>query len=119
MCVPGRSRRMPSRSRSPRTGPARTRSSPLRTRPREKSRSILDPMRCRPWLAAIVLVWAGCGDNRIHPGPVTPDARGVCGNAIVEDGEDCDDGDRLADPVCDDACHFTCGESTPPLDGDG
>ncbi|MCA9678322.1 MAG: DUF4215 domain-containing protein [Kofleriaceae bacterium] len=33
----------------------------------------------------------------------------TCGNAEVEPGEDCDDGDLELDSACDATCHFTCG----------
>lgn len=36
----------------------------------------------------------------------------VCGNGITETGEDCDDGDEIADVICSATCHFTCGDGT-------
>ena len=62
--------------------------------------------------AVAVALLAACGDNLK---PVALDARtidatsAVCGNAIVEAGEDCDDGDTTADAACDASCRFTCG----------
>lgn len=64
----------------------------------------------RTFLALVLAILAfGCkGDNK---SAVAPDAGGdaVCGNAVIEDGEDCDDGSLDLDVVCDSACHFTCG----------
>ncbi len=34
---------------------------------------------------------------------------GRCGDGVVSPGEDCDDGDALADATCDATCHFACG----------
>lgn len=58
--------------------------------------------------AALVIA---CGDN-LTPrqevdAPPTPPA--VCPNGMVEAGEDCDDGDMIADVTCDETCRFTCG----------
>ncbi|HVV85096.1 MAG TPA: DUF4215 domain-containing protein [Kofleriaceae bacterium] len=64
--------------------------------------------------AAVGLASAACGDN-LHPekldgGTVAIDAPfHECGNGTVEPGEECDDGDTIADMVCDATCHFTCG----------
>ncbi|MBK9032871.1 MAG: hypothetical protein IPL61_16635 [Myxococcales bacterium] len=56
---------------------------------------------------------SACGDNLKPPADdaaVAIDATpAVCGNGTVEVGEDCDDGDQVADAVCTDSCHFTCG----------
>ncbi len=55
------------------------------------------------------LAAAACGDNLR---PLEPDADlplPICSNGTVEAGEDCDDGDQVRDPLCDDLCHFTCG----------
>ncbi|MBE7451661.1 MAG: DUF4215 domain-containing protein [Kofleriaceae bacterium] len=53
---------------------------------------------------------AACGDNLK---PAEPDAAdvpvAVCGDGVVQPGEDCDDGDQLPGPVCDERCRFTCG----------
>jgi len=62
-------------------------------------------------LAALALTVAACGDN------LKPDAdaasidgtTAVCGNALLEAGEGCDDGDLLADAVCGADCQLTCG----------
>jgi cysteine-rich repeat protein len=54
-----------------------------------------------------VLAGAACGDNLKKLSPDAPTA--VCGNLIVEPGEDCDDGDTIPDAICDGNCHFTCG----------
>ena len=68
----------------------------------------------RRGLVAVLLATAalaGCGDNLK---PTDPDAAtdappAICGNNVVEAGEDCDDGDFITDAVCDDQCRFTCG----------
>jgi cysteine-rich repeat protein len=60
---------------------------------------------------------AGCGDNKrpaFEDAGTGVDAAAdafphVCGNSVVEPGEDCDDGDQVTDTVCDSTCHFTCG----------
>ena len=49
-----------------------------------------------------------CGDN-IVPAPDIDAASQLCANSMVEGTEDCDDGDTVTDPVCDDMCRFTCG----------
>jgi len=62
-------------------------------------------------LLTCVLAVAACGDN-IHlasDAALPPDAAAACGNYKVEPGEDCDDGDRVTDPICDSDCKFTCG----------
>ena len=37
------------------------------------------------------------------------DAPGVCGNKIIEDGENCDDGNNSDHDGCDASCHVECG----------
>ncbi len=69
---------------------------------------------CGPAALMFVLA-AACGDNLKPPGddaaPPPIDAPpAVCGNSQVEAGEDCDDGDQVADAVCTADCHFTCGD---------
>lgn len=72
-------------------------------------------MRTIRALVLVTLALAGCkGDNK---SAVLPDAghmpgTGTCGNAVIEDGEDCDDGDLVLDAVCDSGCGFTCGNGT-------
>ncbi|MEZ4402784.1 MAG: DUF4215 domain-containing protein [Kofleriaceae bacterium] len=65
-------------------------------------------------VATLTLLLAACGDNLKPPAEdadaAVDAAAGVCGNGTVEAGEDCDDGDQVADAVCDAACHFTCGD---------
>ena len=77
--------------------------------------------------SAIVILFAaalgaaalgGCGSK--HSSDTadagTPDARTKCGNSVVEAGEECDDGDKVTDIVCDSTCHFTCGNGTVDTD---
>jgi cysteine-rich repeat protein len=59
------------------------------------------------WLAALTACGGHDGSPAIDAGP---DAQtSVCGDAEVDPGEDCDDGDLELDVVCDTHCHFTCG----------
>jgi cysteine-rich repeat protein len=51
---------------------------------------------------------ASCGDN-IVPQQAIDAPTQLCANGMVEGTEDCDDGDTVLDPTCDEACHFTCG----------
>ena len=64
---------------------------------------------------AIVILLAACGDN-IKPAADAAKGNshaeagvGVCGDLVVDPGEDCDDGDTMLDATCDATCHFTCG----------
>ena len=52
---------------------------------------------------------AACGDNLPGAPDDAPPAGSVCGNGVLEPGEDCDDGNNVADAECDAACRFTCG----------
>src|SRR5882672_2761677 len=73
---------------------------------------MLSPMR-RPLAVAMFFVGLyACGDN-LHQN-VEPQA--VCGNGVVEAGEDCDDNDTIPDVVCDGTCHFTCGNGVVDTD---
>lgn len=67
-------------------------------------------------VAALALAAAGCGDNLAPPDAEPDTAPAVCGNQVVEDGEQCDDGDRVTDANCDENCRITCGNGA--LDGD-
>lgn len=62
-------------------------------------------------LAVAILVLACRGDNKSALLPDSGDmpSTGTCGNAVIEDGESCDDGDLVLDAVCDSGCKFTCG----------
>jgi cysteine-rich repeat protein len=60
----------------------------------------------------LILVFAACGDNKTRSAETPPDSGSinsdsVCGNRIVEPGEDCDDG--VLTVSCDATCHATCG----------
>lgn len=63
--------------------------------------------------ACVLVILAACGDNKssaVPDGGDSPDAvTARCGNLVIEDGEDCDDGNRVLDSICDADCHFTCG----------
>jgi cysteine-rich repeat protein len=62
-------------------------------------------------LALVVLGAAfvfACGDN-IVPLQETDAPPQICSNSVVEGTEECDDGDLVTDPMCDDMCRFTCG----------
>jgi cysteine-rich repeat protein len=70
-------------------------------------------MRALPILAIALLVVA-CGDNIK---PVIPDEPVIiCGNGVLEAGEECDDHNTMKDTVCDATCHLTCGNGV--LDAD-
>ncbi len=61
---------------------------------------------------AAVAALSGCGDN-LRPA-LPPDAAvdapaSICGDGVLDPGEDCDDGNFELDMVCDEACSFTCG----------
>jgi cysteine-rich repeat protein len=62
----------------------------------------------------VIALVVGCGDNLK---PMVPEEIPIiCGNGIVERGEQCDDDDAMKDTICDATCHFTCGNGT--LDSD-
>lgn len=71
--------------------------------------------RMRVLALALVVFAAACGDNikaasdAGMDGPKMDGRPAACGNLQVEEGEDCDDGNREADVICDENCHFTCG----------
>lgn len=66
-------------------------------------------------VAICVVLAAACGDNIKVQGDGGPSGDGndamtaLCGDLMVGEGEDCDDGDREADLACDENCRFTCG----------
>lgn len=62
----------------------------------------------------VVALLVSCGDN-IKP-EVLEQPVIICGNGIVDPGEDCDDHDQLKDNVCDTTCHFTCGNGMVDTD---
>lgn len=63
-------------------------------------------------LALVACGGSSSGDDDDGPDAGAPDARPVvteCGNGLLEDGEDCDDGNTDPDLVCDGECRFACG----------
>src|SRR5262249_19962943 len=57
---------------------------------------------------------AACGDNiKVQPPEEIPI---ICGDGILNEGEQCDDDDDLKDNVCDATCHFTCGNGVVDSD---
>ena len=66
-------------------------------------------------VALCVVVVAACGDNMKGQSDAGTDGGpsdgrpAACGNFELETGEDCDDGNREADVICDENCRFTCG----------
>jgi len=87
--------------------------------PRMGARSVF--MRALTTLVFLAIVpWAAaCGKNNTATPDAAPevDARAaICGNGLVEDGEDCDDDDRIIDVVCTADCKFTCGDGV--VEGD-
>jgi cysteine-rich repeat protein len=69
-------------------------------------------------LFTLVVVAAACGDNiKLTSDAAVPDGpAAVCGNYKVEPGEDCDDGNRVTDSICDSDCHYTCGNGVLDTD---
>lgn len=69
-------------------------------------------MRLLVALCAVLAV--ACNNNSggqadAGPGSGEDATNAFCGNLVEEAGEDCDDGNREADLICDENCHFTCG----------
>ncbi|MBL0214467.1 MAG: DUF4215 domain-containing protein [Myxococcales bacterium] len=65
-------------------------------------------------LTLLAIALCACGnDNKSAGQPDGGDPDGgkaaACGNLAIEAGEDCDDGNLVLDSVCDNLCHFTCG----------
>src|SRR5437667_72458 len=64
---------------------------------------------------ALLVVAAGCGRTaplmpRPMPAPPSPEPEGVCGDGIVQDGEECDDGNSIDDDGCSNRCEVAvCG----------
>jgi cysteine-rich repeat protein len=59
---------------------------------------------------AVIALLVACGDNfKVE----VPDAVPIiCGNGVLEAGEECDDNDEVTDKVCDATCKLTCGNGT-------
>lgn len=69
------------------------------------------------WIPITLLVAAvGCGAS-----PEATDAipGNVCGDGVVADSEECDDGNDSEGDECLNNCTWACGDSVPPMDGDG
>lgn len=65
-------------------------------------------------MVALVALLVACGDNLKHTPP--DEVPIICGNGILEEGEQCDDDDDLKDNVCDATCRFTCGNGVVDTD---
>ncbi len=91
------------------------------------------PQRVGPSLRAtaallISLALAGCGNElELRPGggeveleePVEVRTRPVCGNGVVEAGEECDDGNTDEQDGCDNRCQEPCGADEHTIVGCG
>jgi cysteine-rich repeat protein len=78
------------------------------------------------WALALACTVVACGDDDDGASPDAsppaadagkPDARPnnggpVCGNTVVEDGEDCDDGNIIDEDDCLNTCKWSCGDGT-------
>src|SRR4051812_22364245 len=65
-------------------------------------------------LGLVVVAAIGCG-ARSNPIPEALQLS-ICGNGIVEPGEDCDDGNLIATDSCTDVCKFAvCGDGITDL----
>lgn len=71
-------------------------------------------MRASSLSIVVVALLAACGDN-IKP-EIPDEVPIICGNGFVEEGEDCDDDNKLKDNVCDVDCRFTCGNGAVDMD---
>lgn len=60
----------------------------------------------RLFLILSTLYIGACG----AAGPSNNNAGSVCGNAVIEPGEACDDGNRINDPTCSADCQRYCGD---------
>jgi len=64
------------------------------------------------------LIYAGCGcehdseGNCLAAKPLHPEADAICGNALLEAGEECDDGNQMNGDSCSSSCQV---ESTTPV----
>ena len=57
---------------------------------------------------AVIALLVACGDNhKLAPPDAAPIV--ICGNGVLEAGEECDDNDEITDKVCDSTCKLTCG----------
>src|SRR5262245_47255435 len=69
---------------------------------------------CASFAFAAALILAGCGDRFVDEtgagggGGTGGTGEPVCGNSVVEEGEECDDGNSLLDDGCDAGCAFDC-----------
>ncbi len=55
-----------------------------------------------------------CGDNIKPQGP--DGVPSICGNGVLDPGEQCDDDDAIKDNVCDATCQLTCGNGAIDTD---
>jgi hypothetical protein len=70
----------------------------------------------RCWLWVCVIALAGCGGS----GGATPDSGELCGNGVVDPGEDCDEGSgrNVSGTGCEPGCTFSCVEDSQCDDGE-
>jgi cysteine-rich repeat protein len=61
-------------------------------------------MRAASFAAAAAAVVAACGSRTSLDADVGPDVPRLCGNGVLDAGEECDDGNTRDD----DACRATC-----------
>lgn len=71
-------------------------------------------MRASSLSIVVVALLAACGDN-IKP-EIPDEVPIICGNGVLEEGEECDDDDTFKDNVCDVDCRFTCGNGVLDMD---
>jgi cysteine-rich repeat protein len=76
------------------------------------------------WIAVVIVMFAAaCGDNKKFNGPQDAGidtSRYKCGNGVVDDPEQCDDGDANGgqDARCTTDCRWVCSSDAECTDGD-
>ncbi len=62
----------------------------------------------RASIIVVIGLLVACGDNhKLAPPDAAPSI--ICGNGVLEAGEECDDNDEVTDKICDATCKLTCG----------